>query len=117
MYEKFYGFREKPFSLLPDAEFLYFSENHRSAYNVLEYSLTGQAGFTIITGEVGSGKTTLVQTFLKRVGGDTNIGLITNTPRSFDDLMKWVLLASSCRDDLFQDAAPEFMGRALPSAG
>jgi type II secretory pathway predicted ATPase ExeA len=93
MYEQFYGFREKPFSLLPDAEFLYFSENHRSAYNVLEYSLTGQAGFTIITGEVGSGKTTLVQTFLKQVGVNTNIGLITNTPRSFDDLMKWVLLA------------------------
>jgi general secretion pathway protein A len=93
MYEKFFGFAEKPFSLLPDAEFLYFSENHKSAYNVLEYSLTGQAGFTIITGEVGSGKTTLVQTFLKRVGVNTNIGLITNTPRSFDDLMKWVLLS------------------------
>ena len=91
MYEDFYGFREQPFSLLPDAEFLYLSDKHQSAYNVLAYGLSGQAGFTIITGEVGSGKTTLIQSFIKEVDADTNVAVISNTPRSFESLFKWIL--------------------------
>ncbi len=93
MYEDFYGFREKPFSLLPDPEFLYFSAKHSSAYSVLEYGLTGQAGFTVVTGEVGSGKTTLVRSFLRQVGADTTVGLISNTPRDFGNLLRWILYA------------------------
>lgn len=93
MYENFYGFREKPFSLLPDPEFLYLSAKHSSAYSVLEYGLTGQAGFTVISGEVGSGKTTLVRSFLQQVGPDTTVGLISNTPSGFGDLLRWILYA------------------------
>ncbi len=93
MYESFYGFREKPFSLLPDPDFLYLSAKHRSAYSVLEYGLTGQAGFTVISGEVGSGKTTLVRRFLQQVGTDTTVGLISNTPRDFGSLLRWIMYA------------------------
>ena len=93
MYENFYGFREKPFSLLPDPDFLYLSSKHSSAYSVLEYGLTGQAGFTVISGEVGSGKTTLVRSFLQQVGADTTVGLISNTPSGFGDLLRWILYA------------------------
>lgn len=93
MYEELYGFREKPFSLLPDPEYLYLSAKHSSAYSVLEYGLTGQAGFTIITGDVGSGKTTLVHSFLDQVDADTTVGLVSNTPRSFGNLLQWILYA------------------------
>jgi len=93
MYESFYGFREKPFSLLPDPEFLYLSAKHSAAYSVLDYGLTGQAGFTVISGEVGSGKTTLVRRFLRQVGDDTTVGLISNTPRDFGNLLRWILYA------------------------
>ncbi|MEM7172636.1 MAG: AAA family ATPase, partial [Pseudomonadota bacterium] len=93
MYESFYGLREKPFSLLPDPEFLYLSEKHRSALNVLQYGLTGQAGFTVVSGEVGSGKTTLVRRFLREVDSDTTIGMIHNTHRKLGDILQWILLA------------------------
>jgi general secretion pathway protein A len=93
MYENFYGFKEKPFSLLPDPEFLYLSAKHSSAFSVLEYGMTGQAGFTVISGEVGSGKTTLVRSFIKQVGPEATVGLISNTPSSFGELLRWILYA------------------------
>ena len=61
MYEHFYGLKEKPFRLLADPAFLYLSKKHELALNYLEYGLTEQAGFIVITGEVGSGKTTLIK--------------------------------------------------------
>ena len=61
MYESFYGLSEKPFSLLPDPSFLYMSSAHSSALTMLEYGMTQQAGFTVVTGEVGCGKTTLIR--------------------------------------------------------
>ena len=93
MYESFYGFREKPFSLVPDPEFLYLSQRHRGALNMLELALTRQVGITAITGEVGSGKTTVVRSFLNMVDADTTVGLITYTQPSIGDLLKWILWA------------------------
>ena len=61
MYEHFYGLKEKPFRLLADPAFLYLSKKHELALNYLEYGLSEQAGFIVITGEVGSGKTTLIK--------------------------------------------------------
>ena len=58
MYETFYSLRQKPFSILPDARFLYASRTHRIALNLLEYGVAEQTGFIILTGEVGTGKTT-----------------------------------------------------------
>lgn len=93
MYESFYGFREKPFSILPDPGFLYFSPKHQMAFDMLEYGLVNQAGFNVITGEIGTGKTTLIRHLLDQMGADVTVGVITNTHRNFGDLMQWVLFA------------------------
>ena len=93
MYEKFYGLRTKPFSLLPDPTFLYLSNKHKAALSVLEYSIENQAGFVVLTGEIGSGKTTLIRCLMNNISKDVTIGLINNTHRSFGDLLQWVLLA------------------------
>lgn len=93
MYESFFGLREKPFSLLPDPRFLYASRTHRVAINLLEYGLAELAGFVVLTGEVGTGKTTLLRHLLHQVGQETVVGLVSNTHRSFGELLKWILQA------------------------
>jgi type II secretory pathway predicted ATPase ExeA len=93
MYEAYYGFRERPFSLIPDPDFLYLSRGHAMALSLLEYGLTEQTGFVVISGEVGSGKTTLVRRLLNDASDDLTVGLITNTHRSFGELLQWISLA------------------------
>ena len=56
MYEGYYGLREKPFSILPDPSLIYWGQNHRMAFAMLEFGVMNSAGFTVITGEIGSGK-------------------------------------------------------------
>ncbi|MDQ7250210.1 AAA family ATPase [Dongia sedimenti] len=93
MYEAFFNLKSKPFSLLPDPEFLFLSSRHAIGLSLLEYSLTGQAGFCVITGEIGSGKTTLVRAFLERVSRDFTVGLISNTHQALRDIAAWALAA------------------------
>ena len=93
MYEAFYGFREKPFSIIPDPGFLYFSPKHRMAFDLLEYGLMNQAGFNVITGEIGTGKTTLIRHLLGQMGPEVTVGLISNTHQSFGELLQWILFA------------------------
>jgi general secretion pathway protein A len=91
MYEAFFNLKNKPFSLLPDPDFLFLSSRHAIGLSLLEYSLTGQAGFCVITGEIGSGKTTLVRAFLGRVGRDFTVGLISNTHHALKDIAAWAM--------------------------
>ena len=93
MYESFYGFREKPFSLLPDPDFLFLGEKHSAAFSMLEYGVMNQAGFTVIVGEIGCGKTTLIRHLLEHLEDNVTVGLISNTQRSMKELLEWVLLA------------------------
>jgi type II secretory pathway predicted ATPase ExeA len=93
MYEAFYNLREKPFTLLPDPGFLYLSNRHRMALTMLEYGLMNQAGFTVISGDIGAGKTTLIRHLLNNMDREHTVGLISNTHRSFGELLQWVLLA------------------------
>ncbi len=93
MYSQFFGFKKKPFSLIPDPEFLFMSSRHRKALTTLQYGLMSHAGFTVITGEIGAGKTTLVRSILKKIESQCSVGLITNTHSSFGDLLTWVLAA------------------------
>ncbi len=95
MYQAFYGFSEKPFSLLPDSGFLYLSKKHRMALTLLEYGLMNQAGFTAITGQIGTGKTTLIRHLLNNMEQQHTVGLISNTHRSFGELLQWILMAFS----------------------
>ncbi len=93
LYEGFYGLSAKPFSLLPDADFLYLSKRHRAAVNMLEYGMVTQAGFIVITGEVGAGKTTVLRRYLKTIGPDVAVGVITNSSKGFGRLLTWVATA------------------------
>jgi len=90
MYESFYGFREKPFNLLPDPEYLYMSPEHENAYTHLEYALTENKGFVVITGEIGSGKTTLINFLLQKLPQNIQVGIINNadvSPLQFIKMM------------------------------
>ncbi len=93
MYESFYGLKEKPFTLLPDPEYLYLSPKHQRALTLLEYGMMNQAGFSVICGDTGAGKTTLIRRLLSELGDDVSVGLITNTHQSFGELLNWVLMA------------------------
>ncbi len=90
MYETFYGLREKPFDLHPDPEYLYMSQIHENAYTHLEYAIRENKGFVVVTGEIGSGKTTLINFLLTRIGQEMEVGLISNTslsPEQFISVM------------------------------
>ncbi len=93
MYEAFYGLTERPFSIQPDPAFLYLGKRHALAYTMLEYGIAHGAGFTVITGGIGCGKTTLVQHLLVNLGEEVTVGLISNTYKEIGDLLKWVLLS------------------------
>ncbi|ODN65383.1 ExeA family protein [Methylophaga muralis] len=91
MYTEHFGLTHKPFNLVPDPAFLYLSPNHKKALTMLEYGLMSHAGFTVVTGEIGAGKTTLIRVLLSKIEDDCVIGLINNTHESFGELMTWVL--------------------------
>lgn len=82
MYTAFYGLREKPFSLSPDPRYLYLAGSHREALAHLLYGIEQGEGFISITGEVGTGKTTLCRTLLERLDGDAD-GLGQHTELAF----------------------------------
>ncbi len=90
MYEAFYGLKEKPFKILPDAAYFYMSRGHEDAYTHLEYAISENKGFFVITGDIGSGKTTLINYLLDRIGGDVQLGLINNTNVSPTQLLKLI---------------------------
>lgn len=93
MYEEFYGFDKKPFSLQTDPSLLYMGKAHTAAYTMLEYGIVNQAGFTVVTGEIGSGKTTLLNRLLAELDPTKSIGLINNTHKNMGPLLPWVLYA------------------------
>lgn len=93
MYEAFYGLREKPFSILPDPDLIYWCQNHRLAFAMLEFGVMNSAGFTVITGEIGCGKTTLVRYLLRKLDDHVTACVISNTPRSQDGLLPWLLMS------------------------
>ncbi len=93
LYISHFNFRERPFSLLPDPDFVFWSKAHSRAFAVLEYGIMSFAPLTVVTGEVGTGKTTLIQTLLETVDDDISLGLISNAQGDRGDLMRWVLNA------------------------
>lgn len=93
MYEAFFGLTKRPFTLRPDPSFLYLSDKHALALSMLEFGLTGQAGIVVVTGEIGSGKTTLIRHFLKCEENQAVIGVISNTHADFGDILQWACQA------------------------
>lgn len=107
MYKAFYGFQEKPFSLTPDPDFLYLTKQHETALTMLNYGLQSEAGISVITGEVGSGKTTLIRAILQKLEENVDIGLISNAHSAFGDLLQWVLMAFNISTEA-QDKAERY---------
>src|SRR5688572_32720788 len=71
MYETYYGFAEKPFSLTPDPKYLYRSESHANAFELLHYAIDRREGFVVITGDIGTGKTTVCRALLEQTDKKT----------------------------------------------
>jgi len=80
MYLDFYGFREKPFNLTPDPRFVFLSKNHREAFAHLLYGIDNRAGFIALTGEVGSGKTTVLRALLSNLNADRHRSALIFNP-------------------------------------
>ena len=93
IYSEHFGLRERPFTLQPDPSLLYWSRQHKRAFTILEYGIVSRAPITLITGEIGAGKTTLVQALIARLDEDVNVGLISNAQGGRGELMQWVLNA------------------------
>lgn len=91
IYSSHFGLRERPFSLLPDPDFLFWSPNHAKAYAMLEYGIATLAPITVITGEIGAGKTTLIRQLLRAAAQDLRIGLVSNALGYRGGLLHWVL--------------------------
>jgi general secretion pathway protein A len=90
MYENFYGFKEKPFEITPDPKFLYLSESHKEALAHLTYAVRERRGFTVVTGEVGTGKTILVQTLLSKLDGNTKTAYLFNPMMGSTDFLHYI---------------------------
>lgn len=100
MYNSFYGFTEAPFNMTPSSRFFYQSHRHTEALSTLVYAINQRKGFVVITGDIGSGKTTVCRTLLNRLDPRTETALITNTYISGKDLLCTIL------EDLNVDYAP-----------
>lgn len=103
MYENYFGLSGKPFSLLPEANHLFFSKRHQHIVNILEYGVETQAAFMVVTGDVGAGKTTVIRHFLSHLPDKLTVGLITNPSQRLGSLLGWI----SSAFDLTQHAQDE----------
>jgi general secretion pathway protein A len=93
MYETHYGFKEKPFTIQPDPDFLFLSDRHSMAYTMLEYGVQNRAGFSVICGDIGCGKTTLLRHLINNLGDELTVGIVYNTHQDMDDLVSWIMMA------------------------
>ena len=100
IYNDVFGLRERPFTLLPDPDFLFWSENHTRAFSMLEYGMLTHAPITVITGEIGAGKTTLIRHLLRNLPEDFTVGLISNAQGNRGELLHWVLMALGVQADM-----------------
>src|ERR687898_1398670 len=91
MYEEYYGFVEKPFSLTPDPKYLYKSESHANAFDLLQYAIRRREGFVVVTGDIGTGKTTLCRALLEQIDRNTFTALVLNPFLTEEDLLKRIL--------------------------
>ncbi|MFD0978628.1 MULTISPECIES: ExeA family protein [Tropicimonas] len=93
MYAGFFGLARRPFTLVPDPEFLFWSAQHRRAFAVLEFGVLSRAPITLITGDVGAGKTTLLHALMGRLTGELRVGMVSNAQGDRGELLQWSMNA------------------------
>jgi general secretion pathway protein A len=91
MYLNFYGLSEAPFGPTPDPRFLFQSSRHREALAQLIYGIQERKGFIVLTGEIGTGKTTLLRTLLERIDPATPVAYVHNSSLDIEGLLEYVL--------------------------
>src|SRR3989338_3620024 len=91
MYYKYFGFKESPFNMTPNSRYFFESAKHTEALSTLIYAVEERKGFVVITGDIGSGKTTVCRTLLNKLSAATQTALITNTHIGGKDLLTTVL--------------------------
>lgn len=107
MYFKFFGFKEAPFNMTPNSRFFFKSAKHTEALSTLIYAVEERKGFVVITGDIGSGKTTVCRTLLNKMAPTTQTALITNSHISGKDMLCNIL------EDLEVEYAPGSKSRLL----
>jgi general secretion pathway protein A len=98
VYLKFFGLTEKPFELTPDPKFLFLTPGHREALAQLTYGIQEQKGFILMTGEVGTGKTTLLRTVMQRMDGRADFGFIMNSTLPFEQILEYAMADFGAKD-------------------
>ena len=91
MYKEYFALSAKPFSLTPDPDFLYLSQNHKEALAHLTYGVESKSGFVMVTGDVGAGKTTLLRTLVRNLDDRIVLSQVTNTRVSYKELLELIL--------------------------
>jgi len=87
MYEKHFSFKYKPFELVPNPDFFFLSSTHKKAITYLDYGIKEKAGFILLTGEIGSGKTTIIKNLIKGLGSSVKLSRVNNTMVSSEQLI------------------------------
>ncbi|HDO25210.1 MAG TPA: AAA family ATPase, partial [Nitrospirae bacterium] len=87
MYKEYFGLEELPFSIAPDPRYLYMSEQHREALAHLVYGISSDGGFVLLTGEVGTGKTTVCRCLLEQIPENTEIAFVLNPKLTVEELL------------------------------
>ena len=91
MYEDFYGLKERPFTLVPDPDYLFLGSQHKLARAYLEYGIKERMGFVVLTGEIGTGKTTLIKSLLREKEAGLHLGVLYQTSVEAEDLLDLLL--------------------------
>ncbi len=100
MYEEFYGLKERPFTLVPDPSYLFLGSQHKLARAYLEYGIKERMGFVVLTGEVGTGKTTLIKSLLREKETSQRVGVLYQTSVEAEDLLDVLLKEFEIRGHL-----------------
>jgi putative secretion ATPase (PEP-CTERM system associated) len=90
MYESHFSFKHKPFELIPNPDFLFLSSTHKKAITYLDYGIKEKTGFILLTGEIGSGKTTIIRNLIKNLNGSVKLSRVHNTKVSSDELIAMI---------------------------
>jgi type II secretory pathway predicted ATPase ExeA len=119
MYTAFYGLKEKPFDLTPSSRFLYLGESHREALNMLKYGVMERKGFILLTGEIGTGKTTMIEALLSTLDDSVRCIHLSNPLLSLEEFMDYLAFSAFKKKVHFRSKADflvefeEFLGECL----